>query len=30
MNLIMAEVRGRADPRLVTELLRTQLEQVRG
>jgi glutamyl-tRNA(Gln) amidotransferase subunit E len=30
MNLIMAEVRGRADPRLVTEMLRTQLEQVRG
>jgi glutamyl-tRNA(Gln) amidotransferase subunit E len=30
MNLIMAEVRGRADPRLVTELLRSQLEQVRG
>jgi glutamyl-tRNA(Gln) amidotransferase subunit E len=30
MNLIMAEVRGRADPRLVTELLRTQLDEVRG
>jgi glutamyl-tRNA(Gln) amidotransferase subunit E len=30
LNLIMAEVRGRADPRLVTELLRTQFEQVRG
>jgi glutamyl-tRNA(Gln) amidotransferase subunit E len=30
MNLIMAEVRGRADPKTVTELLRTQLEQIRG
>ena len=29
MNLIMGEVRGRADPRQVTELLRTRLEQVR-
>jgi glutamyl-tRNA(Gln) amidotransferase subunit E len=29
MNLVMGEVRGRADPRLVTELLRTRLEQVR-
>ncbi len=27
MNLVMGEVRGRADPKLVTELLRTQLEQ---
>jgi glutamyl-tRNA(Gln) amidotransferase subunit E len=30
MNLVMAEVRGRADPKLVTELLRVQIEQVRG
>jgi glutamyl-tRNA(Gln) amidotransferase subunit E len=29
MNLVMGEVRGRADPRQVTELLRTRLEQVR-
>ena len=29
MSLVMAEVRGRADPKLVTELLRTQLEQFR-
>jgi glutamyl-tRNA(Gln) amidotransferase subunit E len=28
MNLVMAEVRGRADPRAVTELLRAQLEQL--
>jgi glutamyl-tRNA(Gln) amidotransferase subunit E len=28
MNLVMAEVRGRADPRTVTELLKAQLEQV--
>jgi glutamyl-tRNA(Gln) amidotransferase subunit E len=28
MNLVMAEVRGRADPRIVTELLRVQLEQI--
>jgi glutamyl-tRNA(Gln) amidotransferase subunit E len=27
MNLVMSEVRGRADPKLVTELLRTRLEQ---
>ncbi len=27
MNLVMAEVRGKADPKLVTELLRTQLGQ---
>jgi len=27
MNLVMGEVRGRADPKLVTELLRTRLEQ---
>jgi glutamyl-tRNA(Gln) amidotransferase subunit E len=26
MNLVMAEVRGRADPKLVNELLRSQLE----
>jgi len=30
MNLVMAEVRGRADPKLVTELLRTELEPDRG
>jgi glutamyl-tRNA(Gln) amidotransferase subunit E len=29
MNLVMGEVRGRADPRRVTDLLRTRLEQVR-
>jgi glutamyl-tRNA(Gln) amidotransferase subunit E len=29
MNLVMGEVRGRADPRQVTDLLRTRLEQVR-
>jgi len=29
MNLVMGEVRGRADPRQVTELLRTYLEQVK-
>ena len=29
MNLVMGEVRGRADPRQVTELLRSRLEQVR-
>jgi glutamyl-tRNA(Gln) amidotransferase subunit E len=29
MNLVMGEVRGRADPRQVTELLRTRLERVR-
>jgi glutamyl-tRNA(Gln) amidotransferase subunit E len=28
MNLVMAEVRGRADPKIVTEMLRTKLEQV--
>jgi len=27
MNLVMSEVRGRANPKLVTELLRTRLEQ---
>jgi len=27
MNLVMGEVRGRADPKLVTELLRARLEQ---
>jgi glutamyl-tRNA(Gln) amidotransferase subunit E len=27
MNLVMAEVRGRADPRIVTEMLRTKLGQ---
>ena len=27
MNLVMGEVRGRADPKIVTELLRTRLEQ---
>lgn len=27
MNLVMGEVRGRADPKLVTEILRTRLEQ---
>ncbi len=30
MNLVMAQVRGRADPRLVTELLQAELEQARG
>ena len=30
MNLVMAEVRGRANPKLVTELLRTRLEQLKG
>ena len=30
MNLVMAEVRGRANPKLVTELLRTRLEQFKG
>ncbi len=30
MNLVMAEVRGRADPRLVNELLKAELEQIRG
>ena len=30
MNLVMAEVRGRADPKLVTEILRAELEQARG
>ena len=30
MNLVMAEVRGRANPKLVTELLRTRLEQSKG
>ena len=30
MNLVMSEVRGRADPKLVTELLRTRLEQFKG
>lgn len=30
MNLIMAEVRGRADPKIVTDLLRTKLERNRG
>src|SRR5207253_605139 len=30
MNLVMGEVRGRADPKMVTELLRTQLEQFKG
>ena len=30
MNLVMGEVRGRADPRMVTELLRAQLEQFKG
>jgi glutamyl-tRNA(Gln) amidotransferase subunit E len=30
MNLIMAEVRGRADPKTVTELLQSQLEQIKG
>lgn len=29
MNLVMAEVRGRADPKLVNELLRSQLEKAR-
>jgi glutamyl-tRNA(Gln) amidotransferase subunit E len=29
MNLVMGEVRGRADPRQVNELLRTRLEQVK-
>jgi len=29
INLVMGEVRGRADPRQVTELLRTRLEQVK-
>src|SRR5436309_7700480 len=29
INLVMGEVRGRADPRHVTELLRTRLEQVK-
>jgi glutamyl-tRNA(Gln) amidotransferase subunit E len=29
MNLVMSEVRGRADPRQVTELLRTRLERVK-
>ena len=29
MNLVMGEVRGRVDPSLVTELLRTRLEQLR-
>jgi glutamyl-tRNA(Gln) amidotransferase subunit E len=30
MNLVMAEVRGRADPRQVNELLKAELEQFRG
>ena len=30
MNLVMGEVRGRADPKLVNEVLRSQLEQFRG
>jgi len=30
MNLVMGEVRGRADPKLVIELLRTRLEQSKG
>jgi glutamyl-tRNA(Gln) amidotransferase subunit E len=30
MNLVMGEVRGRADPKIVTELLRTRLEQFKG
>lgn len=30
MSLVMAEVRGRADPKLVNELLRSRLEQFRG
>lgn len=30
MNLVMGEVRGRADPKLVTELLRTRLVQFKG
>lgn len=30
VNLVMGEVRGRADPKLVTELLRTRLEQFKG
>ena len=30
MNLVMSEVRGRADPKIVTELLRTRLEQFKG
>ncbi len=30
MNLVMGEVRGRADPALVNELLRNQLERLRG
>ena len=29
MNLVMSEVRGRADPRQVNELLRTRLDQVK-
>lgn len=28
MNLVMGEVRGRADPRMVTELLKAKLDQV--
>lgn len=30
MSLVMAEVRGRADPKLVNDLLRSRLEQFRG
>ena len=30
MNLVMSEVRGRADPKQVTELLRSQLERAQG
>lgn len=30
MSLVMAEVRGRADPKLVSELLRSRLEQFQG
>ncbi len=30
MNLVMAEVRGRADPTLVNELLKAELEQIGG
>jgi Glu-tRNA(Gln) amidotransferase subunit E-like FAD-binding protein len=29
MNLVMGEVRGRADAKKVTELLRTRLEEFR-
>ncbi|MBO0888988.1 GatB/YqeY domain-containing protein, partial [Candidatus Bathyarchaeota archaeon] len=30
MNLVMAEVRGRSDPRRVNELLKAELEHFRG